>query len=79
MKAALLGKVTDPSCNCHTRQLVKRSRYIQNRKREYWMKGQDPTGKPASWSMESLVSVKSFEKRAVAVALKFAALGFASR
>jgi hypothetical protein len=79
MKADLLGKVTDPSYNCHTRQSVKQSRYIQNRKREWWMKGQDPTGRPASWSIESLVSVKSFVKRAVAVALKFAALGFASR
>src|SRR5436309_219349 len=38
MKADRLGKVTDPSCNCHMRQLVKRSRYIQNRKREQQMK-----------------------------------------
>ena len=43
------------------------------------MKGQDPTGRPASWLIESLVSVKCFEKRDLAVALKFAAVGFASR
>ena len=44
-----------------------------------WIEGEDLTGRPASWSMESLVSVKSLEKRALAVALKFDAVGLASR
>jgi hypothetical protein len=37
------------------------------------------TGIPASWLMESLVSVKLLDRRAIAAALKFGAVGWASR
>ena len=67
MKAALLAKVTDPSC------------------RRLSVEGEEDlvtvrlTGMPASWLMESEVSVKSSEKRALAVAAKLGAVGLARR
>jgi hypothetical protein len=39
----------------------------------------DPSAMPASWLIESLVSVQVLAKRAVAVELKFPAVGLASR
>jgi hypothetical protein len=54
---------------------------IKSRGVAYWIErgGVCLTGIPASWLIESLVSVQVGARRALVVELKFAAVGLASR
>ena len=72
MEATLFAKATDPSyeitCVSLWRQVAHRAQTIAE--------GKELAGFPASWLIESLVWVQSFEKRVLVVVAKFGAIGW---